>query len=829
MTHPSAPASAAFLPDLAGEPVLVGGERDALALVEGERRISHGELGDLVLAEAARLGPERRVHVLTMRHDVESVVRLLGALTAGHPVALVGPQERQSAAITAEYDGVRDVHPDLALLLSTSGSTGSPKLVRLTAAGLAANAESIAAYLGLTTADRAVTVLPLHYCYGLSVLTSHLAAGASVVLSDLSVADACFWDLVRRERVTGIAGVPYTFELLDSTGFAERDLPDLRYLTQAGGRMAPQTVRRHAELGARRGHDLVVMYGQTEATARMAYLPPHLAAERPTAIGVPIPGGDFRLDPVEGAEDGVGELVYTGPNVMMGYAECAADLARGPELSELRTGDLARQADDGLWEIVGRRDRLVKLYGLRLDLARLEAAVPQRTALVATDEALHAFVVDDDPAPVAQHLRQTTGLPPRAVRAHRLAELPTTERGKTDGAALRRRALDDESGDVGHAAQEGDPGARGSVEDLVALYARLLDRPDAGPDDSFVDLGGDSLSFVEMSVQLGRRLHEVPPGWQYLTPRRLAAAAPRRRSRWTTPVEPSVLLRAVAIVLIVVSHVDLWVVMGSAHVLLAVAGFNVARFVLPTPGRGARVRRLGRTIGAVALPAGLWILLAGAVAGDYRPATALFLNQATGPAAWSPDWQFWFLEVLVWSLAGLAALLAVPRLDRWHRTAPFAVACTALVLTLGWRYASVGVAADGIGEYTLPAAAWCLAAGWAAAEARGHQRWVVLAIALAGTVGFFPDQPERQLVLAAGLVLLVQPRSLPVPRMIVPAVQVLASASLWIYLTHWQVYPELEAAGRPLTAIGASLAVGVAAWWTWRRLTGRVRRLRHRA
>ena len=119
-------------------------------------------------------------------------------------------------------------------------------------------------------------------------------------------------------------------------------------------------MRELALRGRRCGFDLYVMYGQTEATARMAYLPPHLAAERPSTIGIPIDGGELRIDG--------GELVYAGPNVMLGYAESAADLARGPSITELRTGDLAVQHDDGLYEIVGRRSRIAKLYGTRLDL-----------------------------------------------------------------------------------------------------------------------------------------------------------------------------------------------------------------------------------------------------------------------------------------------------------------------------------------------------------------------------------------------------------------------------------------------------------------------------
>jgi acyl-coenzyme A synthetase/AMP-(fatty) acid ligase len=201
----------------------------------------------------------------------------------------------------------------------------------------------------------------MSYCYGLSVINSHLLRGAGLVLTDLSVVDPCFWELFRDRGATSFAAVPYTFELLERVGFADMDLPSLRYVTQAGGRLDPEKVRSYAEQGRRKGWDLFVMYGQTEATARMAYLPPALSTTAPGAIGVPVPGGEFRIEPIPGLADG--ELVYTGPNVMLGYAQSPADLAAGRTITELRTGDLARKHPTGVYEVVGRRSRFVKIVG----------------------------------------------------------------------------------------------------------------------------------------------------------------------------------------------------------------------------------------------------------------------------------------------------------------------------------------------------------------------------------------------------------------------------------------------------------------------------------
>ncbi|MGH3335280.1 MAG: AMP-binding protein, partial [Nocardioides sp.] len=432
-----APARPVF--DLPGH-----GSRTALHTATGE--ISYAELSDRAADLAGEvLGRTQRLVLIEGANTPEAVTAYLAAVQHGH-VALLVPQGRPAQLqqmvdaydpdVVLGHEGDRwladrrrrgtahDLHPDLALLLSTSGSTGSPKLVRLSHDNLRSNAASIASYLRLTPDDRAATSLPLHYCYGLSVVNSHLLTGAGLVLTEGSVVDECFWQRFEGAGATSLAGVPYTFDLLDHSGFAERDLPSLRCITQAGGRLGPDRVRAWAELGQRRGWDFVVMYGQTEATARMAYLPAELAASRPEAIGVAIPGGDLRLEPVaEATEPGVGELVYEGPNVMLGYAESPADLAEGRTVDALRTGDLAR-ISDGLVEIVGRRSRHAKVFGLRLDLDRIESTVTARVShtevrCLAVDDVLHAFTTRRrSSARVHTALSELCGLPTSAVRVH---------------------------------------------------------------------------------------------------------------------------------------------------------------------------------------------------------------------------------------------------------------------------------------------------------------------------------------------------------------------------------------------------------------------------
>ena len=235
-----------------------------------------------------------------------------------------------------------EIHPDLALLLNTSGSTGSPKLVRLPLKSLEANAASIAQYLQLTPGERPITSLPMPYSYGLSVINSHLHAGAAIVFSEDTVLRREFWDAVDRYGCTSFAGVPYTYQLLLQTGLLKKKGSSLKTLTQAGGKLDERHVLQMHELALARGWKFFVMYGQTEATARISYVPFEQLGRKVGSIGVAVPGGMLKVD------QQTGELIYMGPNVMMGYAECREDLAKGDELQGiLRTGDLAREDADG--------------------------------------------------------------------------------------------------------------------------------------------------------------------------------------------------------------------------------------------------------------------------------------------------------------------------------------------------------------------------------------------------------------------------------------------------------------------------------------------------
>ena len=408
---------------------------------ETGQAVRYGALSERVEREAVKLRGVggRQLVFLEARNDLASLVAYLANLRAGHVPLLLPPHLaaplRHPLEARYQPDLPMALHPDLALLLSTSGSTGSPRLVRLSASALQANAEAIVDYLRLTPADRAITALPMHYSYGLSVINSHLQAGASISLTDAGVLDKRFWERMASDRVTSIAGVPTLYRMLHRTGFERRELPALRTLTQAGGRLDDALTRHFLALADSRGWTFYVMYGQTEATARISYVPPQWLAGKIGSIGIAIPGGALALDPI------TSEIVYRGPNVMMGYAESREDLALGDtSQGVLRTGELGRMDDDGYCYLTGRLKRFVKLSGNRIGLDEVEAMLQRElgvaVAVGGSDEALVAVVEAADREPVVQRAGQLLsdryGLHHSLFRVTAVAQLPLLASGKVD-------------------------------------------------------------------------------------------------------------------------------------------------------------------------------------------------------------------------------------------------------------------------------------------------------------------------------------------------------------------------------------------------------------
>ena len=330
---------------------------------------------------------------------------------------------------------------DLALLLTTSGSTGSPKLVRQTYRNIESNAEAIREYLELTRDERAVTTLPMNYTYGLSIVNSHLLAGAAVLLTDFAMTNRAFWEFMKAQRATSFGGVPFTYEMLKRLRFFRMDLPDLRYMTQAGGRLSPELHREYAEWRAERGKKFIVMYGQTEATARMSYLPWERSQEKIGSIGIAIPGGRLALRGDDGREITVpgvaGELIYEGPNVTPGYAERREDLVKGDERGGvLATGDMAERDADGFYFITGRRSRFLKVFGNRVNLDETELLLKKNfpgveLAAAGADDDLKVYITDEGRTDeIRQWVSGTMHLSEKGVHVYFIPEIPKNDAGK---------------------------------------------------------------------------------------------------------------------------------------------------------------------------------------------------------------------------------------------------------------------------------------------------------------------------------------------------------------------------------------------------------------
>lgn len=448
--------------------------------------LSYADLIDRANHASAPLGDAPQLLFLFARNDAYTAVTYAGALLHRHPVALLDaksptpsaasvvarysptwiagpvgiglqlaaeavPIERVIASEGGElvrtgYPAQIQGHPDLAVMLTTSGTTGSSKFVRLSQRNLDANARSIAGYLGLTASERAITSLPVHYSFGLSVLNSHWLAGATVVTTGESIIQKPFWEVFNGYECTSLAGVPYTYQMLERVGFREMTLPSLHTLQQAGGALERRLAEAYGVFMANRGGRFFVMYGQTEATARIAYLPPDRLSEKLGSAGVAIPGGRLSIEPTDAGPAGVetidghtiGEVIYQGPNVMLGYADGPSDLARGDELGGvLRTGDMGYLDDDGFLFLTGRSKRIAKVFGLRVNLDEMETRLRELgpAAVVGGQDRIWAFCAfgsEETVATLAESFARDYRLHRSALSFRHVDEIPATSSGKTD-------------------------------------------------------------------------------------------------------------------------------------------------------------------------------------------------------------------------------------------------------------------------------------------------------------------------------------------------------------------------------------------------------------
>jgi len=532
---------------------------DAPAIIDTAtaQTLTYRQLEARVLARVAELGAGRHLVFIEARNDMASIVDYLACLRGGHVVYLLEDLKAEKVReLIAFYrpnvlidmqTGIvvtgappLDLHPNLALLLSTSGSTGSPKFVKLSAANIDANARSIAEYLQLNGSERAMQHLKPHYSYGLSVINSHLAVGGALVLTHLGVNEPEFWRSFKANAATSFAGVPYTFETLKHTHFDPADYPSLRYATQAGGKLEANVVQSFATQFAAGGRRFYVMYGQTEAGPRISYLPPDLAIRHPGSIGRAIPGGKLYIVDDKGAEITVpetpGELAYEGPNVMMGYATAPEELASDQTPPRLVTGDIAVLREDGLFFITGRSSRFVKPFGVRVNLDEVQSFVKLKhgTCAVTGNDSLIIIAVEGGPEEAAKiqvsELIERFGLSTSTFRIRAYDKLPLLSNGKYDFQQILRNETEKQEATPSFVTRvfTGILDILGlnqtSYDSVEDVFHTVLGEGVVDMSQSFQDLTLDSLSFVALAVELEQLFGgDLPPDWQEMPLRDLEA------------------------------------------------------------------------------------------------------------------------------------------------------------------------------------------------------------------------------------------------------------------------------------------------------------------
>ena len=387
---------------------------------------------------------ERTFRILPVENKAADALEVMAMLVSERVVPLIvnrKTDEALMAHLQNTYGNVGTaIHPQLSHLLPTSGSTGSPKLVRHCYDNIEAAGLNISMFFELKETDRPLMVLPLYYTMGLSMLFSHLRAGATVLLTGRNMTDSVFWKFLKEEKATSFTGVPYSYQILDLMRFYRMDLPELELLTQGGGKMQRALNEKFVNYCEQQGKRWIATYGQSECTARMAYLPAKWAREKMGSIGIAVPNGELSLIDAQGnaitTPNTEGEMCYRGRNVTMGYATCAEDLLKGDERhGYIRTGDLAYYDEDGCYYIVGRMGRFLKLYGMRVGLDECEQIIASdcqtESACVGTDEKMIVYITDGSKVDaVKDALVKKTHIVATSFEIRVINEIPKNEAGK---------------------------------------------------------------------------------------------------------------------------------------------------------------------------------------------------------------------------------------------------------------------------------------------------------------------------------------------------------------------------------------------------------------
>jgi len=423
----------------------------------------------------SRLLKKKKLVFLYLDHTIESLCIYLSFLATNHALVLLSNSLEESLKINLEekyepqiiFDQKRNslkrynhillanknielgvfytesstqkIHENIKVLLSTSGTTGSPKFVKLSHDNLLENAKSIVDYLPINANDVVPLNLPLHYSYGLSVLHSNGISGGKIVCGLPDILNPDFWKMLEYYRFTSIAGVPFVYEMLGRIGFTKKTYNSLKYLTQAGGNLSTNIKSKFLEYCQNNAINFFVMYGQTEATARISYVPPQKLGEKLSSIGRPIKKGELDID------EATGELLYKGPNIFGGYTENRSSLNEWKQQIPLRTGDIGFVDKDGFYFIKGRLKRFAKVFGNRINLDEIEAYLKgsldmSLVACVGLEDkkilVAHSIALIDE-VRVKKSIFDKYKIPISAIECRFYEELPKTNNGKINYKQLK--------------------------------------------------------------------------------------------------------------------------------------------------------------------------------------------------------------------------------------------------------------------------------------------------------------------------------------------------------------------------------------------------------
>ncbi|MEL6371252.1 MAG: AMP-binding protein [Pseudomonadota bacterium] len=828
---------------------------DANCLIGGAQPLSYRTVAAKADQVTADLPTRKSLVLLQIDNSIDAITSYLGILRGGHAILLCeAGNDALAETLRDTYcpefeclqatDGFEvistglagpELHHDLAMVISTSGSSGTAKAVRLSYENLESNARAIAQYLSLDADERALLTLPLHYCYGLSVVNSHLAVGASLVTGRSDPSAPSFFDRLNEKSATSFAGVPYTFETLERRKFREQSFPSLRYVTQAGGRLQDDLVRAYGKWAAESQKRFFVMYGQTEATARISYLPPEKLLSSVGSIGEAIPGGRITLCREDGtpvARGEQGEINYEGPNVMLGYAEAREDLAGGRDSFKLLTGDLAVEGEDGFFRIVGRKSRFSKIFGVRLNLDQVEsflASQGQQAKVVSDDKSL--FVVSEGQAldsDLVATLSDEFNVPATNISLRAIDALPLLPSGKVDTRSLlSTMVLESET-----SRYEANAGGGTQRERIINLYKEHFPNQDLSESDSFVSLDGDSMRFVSISLGIEEILGELPDRWEQLSISDLSKVQSKERRFWAS-IESSIYLRALAPLAIVLNHAGNTVFRGGAAALLVLAGYNFYRFQWRQFLDGNILRAWSTILVNILIP--YWAILISyqILMGEVEWQNILLIGYITELGDAKKPFVLWFIQALIQTILVLTLPLIIPAVRNWARQNEFlyiSIACLVMVSTrlLGEPYLFGEYVNAQNGQHVLWAW-WLFAIGMFLSTWRyradatpvpvpnGKLNIWAIAISIAVTLiawRFYDTDTSRAVAVSLTVLVLIWAPHLPIPRIAIPTISVLAASSYFIYMMHGRgrIVGWSEALPVDIVRVGSGVLFGVVTW-----------------